>query len=249
MEIWREIKEYEDSYQVSNLGNVKSLNYNRTNKEKLLKLNINTHGYLTVGLYNGGNVKTFRVHQLVAVAFLNHTINGYKVVVDHINNDKLNNTLGNLQLISQRENVSKDKKGFSSQYIGVYWSKNNKKWSSQIQINGKLKHLGLFNSELIASKAYNTALNCINNGKDIELIKEPRASKLTKTKVVRITEEQHKTLVKMKSFNIDVGSFIRNAIKEKIEREHKEMKPKTEKEKELDSFSKRLKNSILAVNK
>ena len=70
--------------------------------------------------------------------------------------------------------------------------------------------------------------------------------KYTKTKVVRITEEQHKTLVKMKSYNIDVGNFIRNAIKEKIERECKEMKPKTENKD--DSFSKRLKNSILANN-
>ena len=70
--------------------------------------------------------------------------------------------------------------------------------------------------------------------------------KYTKTKVIRITEEQHLTLVKMKSFNIDVGKFIRNAIKEKIERECKEMKPKTENKD--DSFSKRLKNSILANN-
>ena len=70
--------------------------------------------------------------------------------------------------------------------------------------------------------------------------------KYTKTKVIRITEEQHKTLVKMKSYNIDVGNFIRNAIKEKIERECKEMKPKTENKD--DSFSKRLKNSILANN-
>jgi hypothetical protein len=65
--------------------------------------------------------------------------------------------------------------------------------------------------------------------------------KYTKTKVVRITEEQHLTLVKMKSYNIDVGNFIRNAIKEKIEREHKDFKPK---EKELDGFSKRLKNIL-----
>jgi hypothetical protein len=50
----------------------------------------------------------------------------------------------------------------------------------------------------------------------------------------------------MKSFNIDVGSFIRNAIKEKIEREHKDFKPK-EKEKD-DSFSKRIEMCILANN-
>jgi hypothetical protein len=67
----------------------------------------------------------------------------------------------------------------------------------------------------------------------------------TKVKVIRISEEQHLTLVKMKSYNIDVGNFIRNAIKEKIDRECINFKPKTEKT--VDNFSKQLKNSILAI--
>lgn len=50
-----------------------------------------------------------------------------------------------------------------------------------------------------------------------------------KTKVIRITNKQHETLKKMKSLNIDVGRFIRNAISEKINREKSEMlKPKKE---------------------
>ena len=53
---------------------------------------------------------------------------------------------------------------------------------------------------------------------------------LTKTKVIRITEVQHQTLVKMKSYNIDVGSFIRQAISEKIKRDYKELIPKPKKE-------------------
>ena len=52
----------------------------------------------------------------------------------------------------------------------------------------------------------------------------------TKTKVIRITETQHKTLKKMKSYNVDVGRFIREAIKEKIRREYSELIPKPEKE-------------------
>lgn len=52
--------------------------------------------------------------------------------------------------------------------------------------------------------------------------------KLTKTKTIRISETQHKTLVKMKSYNVDVGKFIRDAIREKINREKKHLleKPK-----------------------
>ncbi len=53
---------------------------------------------------------------------------------------------------------------------------------------------------------------------------------LTKTKVIRISETQLKTLQKMKSYNIDVGNFIREAISEKIKREHKNLLPKPKKE-------------------
>ena len=48
----------------------------------------------------------------------------------------------------------------------------------------------------------------------------------TQTKVIRITEIQHKTLQKMKYYNVDVGHFIREAIAEKIKREYKDLIPK-----------------------
>jgi len=51
----------------------------------------------------------------------------------------------------------------------------------------------------------------------------------TKTKVIRISETQHITLQKMKSYNIDVGKFIRDAISEKIKREYQNLIPKSEK--------------------
>jgi hypothetical protein len=49
---------------------------------------------------------------------------------------------------------------------------------------------------------------------------------LTKTKVIRISQTQHETLKKMQSYNVDVGHFIREAIKEKIKKEYKELMPK-----------------------
>jgi hypothetical protein len=52
----------------------------------------------------------------------------------------------------------------------------------------------------------------------------------TKTKVIRITEVQHNTLIKMKSYNVDVAKFIRDAISEKIKREHGNLIPKPKKE-------------------
>ena len=54
--------------------------------------------------------------------------------------------------------------------------------------------------------------------------------KYTKTKVIRITEIQHQTLLKMQSYNVDVADFIRTAISEKIKREYKELLPKPKKE-------------------
>ena len=53
--------------------------------------------------------------------------------------------------------------------------------------------------------------------------------KLTKIKTIRISESQHQTLVKMKSYKVDVGKFIREAIKEKINKEYNYLIPKENK--------------------
>ena len=52
---------------------------------------------------------------------------------------------------------------------------------------------------------------------------------LTKTNVIRISEIQHQTLVKMKSYNVDIGKFIRDSIAEKIKKEYKNLIPKEQK--------------------
>ena len=165
MEIWKEIKGYEGMYEVSSFGRVKGLNRKVIHssgkvlikKEKTLKPNISTGGYLRVSLSKKGKVKYKKIHQLVAIAFLRHNPCGMKLVVDHINTIKTDNRLDNLQVITQRENSSKDKKG-SSKYTGVRYVKANKKWRSQIIINGKYNHLGYFTKEEEASEAYQTAL-------------------------------------------------------------------------------------------
>lgn len=160
-EIFRDVLDYEGLYQVSNYGNVKSLNFRRSGKEKELKPSKDGDGYLHVRLSKNGLAKTIKVHKLVAIAFLNHIPDGYKIVVDHINSNKLNNNLNNLQLISQRENTSKDKKNCSSKYTGVTWYKPSNKWQAKIHINRKLKHLGYFHNELDASNKYQETLKTI----------------------------------------------------------------------------------------
>ena len=156
IEVWKDIPEFEN-YQVSNLGNVRSLNYNHTGKTKVLKKNIYQNRY-RVGLYKQDvyNLKS-SISVLVARAFLNHKPCGHKLVVDHINNDCLNNKLYNLQVITHRLNTSKDKKG-TSKYAGVYWDKKRNIWKSQITISGKIKYLGRYVNEADASKAYQKEL-------------------------------------------------------------------------------------------
>ena len=155
-EVFKDVPKYEGLYQVSNLGRVKSLKFN---KEKILKPVVNSNGYLSANLYCEGKLKQKSVHQIIAITFLNHKPDGNNgLIVDHIDNDKLNNRLENLQLISNRENTSKDKKGGTSKYTGVNWNKASNKWLSQIIINGKTKYIGLFKCELPAAAAYQKEL-------------------------------------------------------------------------------------------
>jgi hypothetical protein len=163
LEIWKDIPEFEGYYQVSNLGNVKSLSrtilgrgkHNTLLKERLLKFSTSTNGYYQVILQKEGFKKIYKVHSLVAICFLNHTPDGtHNVVIDHINEIKTDNRLENLRLIGHRENVSRSMKNNTSTYVGVSWSKNAKKWISQITIEGKTKYLGLFDNEEDANKKY-----------------------------------------------------------------------------------------------
>lgn len=111
MEIWKDIKGYEGFYQVSNTGKVKSLD--RTTvykngrvcklKSKLLKLNDNSKGYLWVYLSKENVSKSFYIHRLVAVTFLDN-IENYKEV-NHLNAIKSNNHVSNLEWCTRVQNM------------------------------------------------------------------------------------------------------------------------------------------------
>jgi hypothetical protein len=158
-EIWKDIPTYDGIYQVSNFGNVRSLRYN---KIKIMTSFKNTDGYLCVAIRNNGIAKNRKIHQLVAMAFLNHIPNGHQLVVDHINDDKLDNRIENLQIVTQRYNSRKTQGKYSSKYKGVSWDKNSNKWKAQIAINGIRKYIGLFDCEIKAHQSYQNALKQYN---------------------------------------------------------------------------------------
>ena len=112
-EIWKEIKGY-PNYQISNMGRIKSLNYNCTGKEKIMKLTNDKDGYLLVKIYKNKKQTTYKVHRLVAEAFIPNPDN--KPYIDHINTDRTDNTVWlnedgsvnyektNLRWVTQKEN-------------------------------------------------------------------------------------------------------------------------------------------------
>ena len=168
-EEWRDIPNYIGIYQVSDLGNVRSVDrfgWNGRVRHKikgieLSKINHNA-GYYFVNLSKQGKSKPLLVHQLVAIAFLNHIVCDDDLVVDHINTNKKDNTLSNLQVITHRHNTSKDKKG-SSIYTGVY--KYGEVWRARISVDNKRLSLGYYMNEIDAHNAYQDKLKEITNEK------------------------------------------------------------------------------------
>lgn len=102
-EVWKDIAGYEGLYQVSNLGNVRSLNWRNTKLTKNLWLKPHNKGYLQVELAKNGTKKSFVVHRLVASAFLENPF-GYEEV-NHKDEDKRNNNVENLEWCNRSYNV------------------------------------------------------------------------------------------------------------------------------------------------
>ena len=114
-EVWKDIKGYEGYYQVSSLGNVKSLEreeifknkkgktIKRLRKERILTQKVNEYGYAEVNLWKDGKNKYLRVHRLVGISFIPNPEN--KPVVNHKDGNKLNNCVTNLEWNTVSENT------------------------------------------------------------------------------------------------------------------------------------------------
>ena len=112
MEVWKDIYfiengieyDYRGLYQVSSEGKIKSLNYNHTGKEKILKPQKTKDGYQFVSLYKNGKVKQFIVHRLIAHMFIPNDDQENKTQVNHIDENKENNSVENLEWCTREYN-------------------------------------------------------------------------------------------------------------------------------------------------
>lgn len=95
---------YEGLYKVSNLGRILSLNYRRTGKAEVMNPNEDTDGYLRVKLSKNGENKTCYVHRLIAQTFIPNPEN--KPEVNHIDEDKTNNKVDNLEWKWHKDNIN-----------------------------------------------------------------------------------------------------------------------------------------------
>jgi len=113
MEIWKDISGYERFYQISNLGNVKSVTRmtssssirggNRFVVGKKLKTIVDTKGYMKVTLSKYSKTEQHLIHRLIALAFIPNPEN--KCCVNHIDGNKLNNNIDNLEWCTAKENI------------------------------------------------------------------------------------------------------------------------------------------------
>jgi hypothetical protein len=149
-EVWLPIEGYEGTYEVSNLGQVRSLDRTvetkagpRRCKGRILKQRVNRQtGYWHTNLNLEGKMRTYQVHRLVALAFLGPPGDGEQV--DHRNNDRTDNRLVNLRWATGSENLQNQRtpKNNTSGVKGVTWFRG--KWKVQVYHQGRQYYGGLF---------------------------------------------------------------------------------------------------------
>lgn len=109
MEVWKDIPGYEGLYQASNQGRIKSLPKRKgkgngyIKEEEILKASVEAHGYERVVLGKDGKKKKYQVHRLIAATFIPNEEN--KQQVNHINGNKADNRVENLEWCTDSENM------------------------------------------------------------------------------------------------------------------------------------------------
>ena len=166
-EVWKDISGYEGHYQVSDQGRVKSL---KQGKERILKPINDVNGYLRVNLWKNGDKKNYLIHRLVAMTFIPNPQNFTQI--NHIDEDKSNNNVNNLEWCTAKYNInygthnqrSADKRtnGKCSKPV-IQFTKDGKivkEWKSTMDVE---RNLGYYHSNISAccNGIFNSAYNFV----------------------------------------------------------------------------------------
>ena len=166
-ENWKDMVGYEDLYRISDFGRIKT--YKKPvsrgkngkgifiQKERILKLGLTKNGYLHTTFYKEGTKKTIKIHTLVWDHFGDRLRDGFVLQVDHKDEIKTNNWIGNLRLLKSRDNLIRNFKNHPL-LLGV--RKCDSKFQARIYIKGKRNILGTFKTEIEAHNAYLKAKEC-----------------------------------------------------------------------------------------
>jgi len=111
--MWKSIPGYEGLYEISDCGEVMSLNYRKKNIRHPLSIFCNPKGYRMVNLAKEGKSKSYRINRLMAATFLGMDLD-CDLTVDHKDEDKSNDVLTNLQILSRGDNMRKSSLGSKS---------------------------------------------------------------------------------------------------------------------------------------
>lgn len=170
-EIWKPINDYENRYLISSFGRIKSLarfvnaknNSKAWKPEYIIKLSVDNDGYPMIVLHKDGQRKTRRVHRLVAETFLPNPKN--KEQINHIDRDKSNNHISNLEWVTNRENTIHR---FETDGYNVGVTKKLRCYTAKISVDYKTIFLGCFKSENQAKEAYLNAKSKIGLGSSLQ---------------------------------------------------------------------------------
>jgi HNH endonuclease/NUMOD4 motif/AP2 domain len=156
VEVWRAVIGWHGLYEVSHHGRVRRVAPGKSTRAgRLLTPTPNTGGYLHVKLCKPERQHTRTVHTLVAEAFLG-VRDGLEP--DHINNDRTDNHIRNLRLVTHQKNGwNRTTQPHSSRFKGVCWDRRSCRWHVQIKSNQQARSLGYFADEITAAHAYDRA--------------------------------------------------------------------------------------------
>ena len=142
MEIYRDLIDYGNKYEISTYGNV------RIKENKKVLKQYEHRGYKYVGLYYDNKTHNIRVHRLVAKTFLKDFNNN--CVVMHLDNNTKNNNINNLKCGTQKENIQQcckeNRKVYSNKRVKQYDLQGNfiKEWKSQTDVQKELGYMQNF---------------------------------------------------------------------------------------------------------